>query len=51
MRSVTLGHDTTDVTQITAGLKPGEQVVSSGQYRLQTGARVRILANSSTTAT
>jgi multidrug efflux system membrane fusion protein len=50
MRSVTLGHDTSDVTQIAAGLKQGDQVVTSGQSRLQTGARVRILTNSSTQA-
>lgn len=48
MRSVTIGHEASNVTQITAGLKQGEQVVTSGQYRLQTGAHLRILANSST---
>jgi membrane fusion protein, multidrug efflux system len=50
MRSVTIGHETANVTQITAGLKPGEQVVTTGQYRLQTGAHVRILANNATQA-
>lgn len=50
MRSVTTGHDTSDMTQITAGLKQGERVVTSGQYRLQTGAHVRILANTPTQA-
>lgn len=43
MRAVTVGHDSPDLTQVTAGLKPGDQVVTSGQYRLQTGSHVRIL--------
>jgi multidrug efflux system membrane fusion protein len=51
MRSVTTGHATSDITQITAGLKQGERVVTSGQYRLQTGAHIRILANNPTRAT
>ena len=50
MRSVTTGHDTSNVTQITAGLKQGERVVTTGQYRLQTGSHVRILANDTTRA-
>lgn len=50
MRSVTTGHETADVTQITAGLKPGDQVVTSGQYRLQTGAHLRILTIDATRA-
>jgi membrane fusion protein, multidrug efflux system len=50
MRSVTVGHETTSATQITTGLNSGEQVVTAGQYRLQTGSPVRILASNATKA-
>jgi len=43
MRTVTLGHDTANMTQVLAGLKQGEQVVTAGQSRLQNGAHLRIL--------
>lgn len=50
MRTVAVGHETSATTQIVAGLQQGERVVTSGQYRLQTGAHVRILANTATQA-
>lgn len=45
MRVVEVGRNSRDVTQIVTGLKPGEHVVTQGQYRLKPGARVQILAN------
>jgi multidrug efflux system membrane fusion protein len=40
MRPLTLDQLDAGEAIITAGLKPGEQVVMAGQYRLQAGARV-----------
>ena len=50
MQSVTLGHDTADVSQILTGLKQGDRVVTTGQYRLQPGSHLRILTNTSAQA-
>ncbi|SRR5258706_713471 len=41
MRPLTLDQLDAGYAIITDGLKPGEQVVMAGQYRLQAGARVR----------
>jgi len=43
MQPVTVGHDTADMTQIVDGLQQGDQVVTTGQYRLQSGSHLRIL--------
>jgi len=39
-RPITTGATTGDRTIVTAGLEPGERVVTDGQYKLQTGASV-----------
>ena len=39
---VTLGSAAGDVTIISQGVKPGEQVVTDGQLRLNTGTKVQI---------
>lgn len=50
MRPLEVGRDTDGTTQIEGGLKEGEQVVTSGQYRLQQDARVQVrVANAPTT--
>jgi multidrug efflux system membrane fusion protein len=41
-RPLTIGGETGDRTVVDAGLKQGEQVVTSNQYRLQPGAAVRV---------
>jgi membrane fusion protein, multidrug efflux system len=43
-RPLEVGNETGTLTVITGGLKDGEQVVVSNQYRLQPGARVRSVA-------
>ena len=43
-RPLQVGDETGTLTVITDGLKDGEQVVLSNQYRLQPGARVRSVA-------
>jgi hypothetical protein len=40
-RPLKVGDESGALTVITEGLKDGEQVVVSNQYRLQPGARVR----------
>jgi membrane fusion protein, multidrug efflux system len=45
-RPLQVGDETGTLTVITDGLKDGEQVVLSNQYRLQPGARVRSVAAS-----
>jgi len=40
-RLLKVGNENNDLTVITGGLKDGEQVVLSNQYRLEPGARVR----------
>jgi multidrug efflux system membrane fusion protein len=40
-RPLEVGEETGALTVITDGLKDGEEVVLSNQYRLQPGARVR----------
>jgi multidrug efflux system membrane fusion protein len=40
VRALTLGIQSGDLTVISAGLAPGEQVVTSNQYRLQPGTSV-----------
>ena len=42
-RAVTIGQTAAHRTLITGGLKPGEEVVVSGQSRLQSGSHVAIL--------
>jgi multidrug efflux system membrane fusion protein len=39
-RTIQVGPDDGDKTVITAGVQPGEAVVTGGQYRLQPGARI-----------
>jgi multidrug efflux system membrane fusion protein len=39
-RAITLGVQSGDLTVVSTGLAPGEQVVTSNQYRLQPGAHV-----------
>ena len=41
-RSVELGISQDDKTQITKGLKVGEQVISSGAYAMDDGTKVKI---------
>jgi membrane fusion protein, multidrug efflux system len=43
-RPLEVGHESGTLTVVTGGLKEGEQVVVSNQYRLQPGARVRSVA-------
>ena len=43
-RPLEVGNETGTLTVVTGGLKEGEQVVISNQYRLQPGARVRSVA-------
>jgi multidrug efflux system membrane fusion protein len=42
VRPLKLGAQTDTVTVVTAGLAPNERVVTSNQYRLQTGTRVTL---------
>jgi multidrug efflux system membrane fusion protein len=42
MRPLDVGRDTDGITQIENGLKEGERVVTSGQYRLQQDAHVQV---------
>jgi len=44
-----VGNENNDRTVITDGLKDGEQVVLSNQYRLEPGARVRSVGATPTT--
>ncbi|MGH8207061.1 MAG: efflux RND transporter periplasmic adaptor subunit [Steroidobacteraceae bacterium] len=41
VRPLKLGEQSGDLTVITAGLRPGERVVTSNQFRLEPGARVQ----------
>ena len=41
-REITIDRAAGDVTIISQGVKPGEQVVTDGQLRLNTGTRVQI---------
>ena len=41
VRPLTLGEQSGDLTVIVCGLVAGERVVTSNQFRLQPGARVR----------
>lgn len=43
-RPITTGATTGDRTVVTSGIAAGERVVTDGQYKLQTGATVTILA-------
>ena len=43
VRPLKIGGDSEGVVVVTDGLKIGERVVTSNQYRLQPGARVRAL--------
>ena len=43
-RALTLGAQAGDLTVVSTGLAPGEQVVTSNQYRLQPGAHVHSAA-------
>jgi multidrug efflux system membrane fusion protein len=49
-RPLKVGDESADVAVITDGLKEGEQVVLSNQYRLQPGAHVRSVGPSPTTS-
>jgi multidrug efflux system membrane fusion protein len=42
VRPITLGDERKGTTLVTAGLKPGEMVVSSNQYRVQPGSRLSV---------
>jgi multidrug efflux system membrane fusion protein len=44
VRPLHVGESAGGITIVTAGLAPGERVVTSNQYRLQPGSRVRDLA-------
>jgi len=48
-RLLKVGNENNDLTIITGGLKDGEQVVLSNQYRLAPGARVRSVGATPTT--
>jgi membrane fusion protein, multidrug efflux system len=48
-RLLKVGNENNDLTIITNGLKDGEQVVLSNQYRLEPGARVRSVGPTPTT--
>jgi multidrug efflux system membrane fusion protein len=43
VRPITLGDELNGVTLVTAGLKPGEMVVTSNQYRVQPGSRLAVV--------
>ena len=43
-RVVQVGHEDAQVSVITAGLQPGEQVVTDGASRLSDGAKVTVAA-------
>jgi multidrug efflux system membrane fusion protein len=43
-RTLKISNESTDLVIVEGGLAPGERVVTSNQYRLQPGARVRINA-------
>ncbi|MGH8290112.1 MAG: efflux RND transporter periplasmic adaptor subunit [Steroidobacteraceae bacterium] len=47
MQPVTVANNSETLAIVTQGLKPGEQVVTSNLFRLQGGARVRVLAPAS----
>jgi multidrug efflux system membrane fusion protein len=47
MQPVTVANDSETLAIVTQGLKPGEQLVTSNLFRLQPGARVRVLAPAS----
>jgi multidrug efflux system membrane fusion protein len=44
LRQVTVEREVGGITQIAAGLKEGERVVTNGQYRLQPGDHARVVA-------
>jgi membrane fusion protein, multidrug efflux system len=50
MRPLKSGEDGEGLVVVTDGLSAGERVVTSNQYRLQPGARVRVLATEPTKA-
>jgi multidrug efflux system membrane fusion protein len=43
MRSIKVGQTEGNLAIVESGLKPGEQVVADGQYKLQPGARVELI--------
>jgi len=45
MRPITTDEDHGGLTVVTAGIRPGERVVTSNQYRLEPGSHVRALAS------
>ncbi|HOZ47332.1 MAG TPA: efflux RND transporter periplasmic adaptor subunit [Candidatus Hydrogenedentes bacterium] len=47
LRKVTTGISAEDLTVISAGLEPGEQVVTDGHLRLIDGTRVEVIADTS----
>jgi membrane fusion protein, multidrug efflux system len=49
MRPITLGDELNEMALVTTGLKPGEQVVTSNQYRVQPGSRL-VVAQPTTAA-
>jgi membrane fusion protein, multidrug efflux system len=51
VRALKTGGDSEGVVVVTDGLKVGERVVTSNQYRLQPGARIRALAGEKSAAT
>jgi multidrug efflux system membrane fusion protein len=50
VRPLKTGGDSEGVVVVTEGLELGERVVTSNQYRLQPGARVRLLKNEASVA-
>ena len=44
-RPITLAHEDADVAVVAKGLNPGEKVVTVGQFGLQPGARVAVVAD------
>lgn len=45
-RAVTVGHEDSETSIVTSGLKPGEKVVTDGASRLNEGSHVTIVASS-----
>jgi multidrug efflux system membrane fusion protein len=43
LQPIEIGPNGDQVTVVTAGLEPGDRVVTAGQYRLQPGARVAVV--------
>ena len=50
VRPIKTAEDSADVTVVTDGLQSGERVVTSNQYRLQPGAKVRAAAAAASSA-